>query len=152
MNEITISEAVLGDVQPIRLLMARVIGRDVDGDEDAVAAMLENVNSNLKYWMDHSECCVQLVARSGSQVVGVILVKNFWNLCSLFVESSLQGQGLGRRLVEAAALRCKDKSEKGAIFLNAAAKAIPFYRTLGFCERESSQSLPEGFLAMARPV
>ncbi len=151
MGQFAISEASKDDVQGIRQLMSRVIERDVARDTLELTEMLENANTNLEFWCNHPQSCVHLVARSGSQVVAVILIKNFWNLCSLFVDSSLQGQGLGRGLVEAAAKRCRGKNERGGIFLNAAANAIPFYRRLGFIERVSSQPLPSGFLAMTRP-
>jgi len=79
-------------------------------------------------------------------------MKDFWNLCSLFVASNVQGQGIGRELVEAAAARCKGQGTERALCLNAATAAIPFYRQLGFVERRAARPLPPGFLAMHRPL
>lgn len=131
--------------------MAQVIERDVTSDPAVLKATLANVNANLAFWLENPERCVHLVATAHDQVIGVILVKDFWNLCSLFVESSEQGRGIGRMLVESAAERCRGRSDKRGLLLNAAANAIPFYRKLGFFERTSSQPLPAGFMAMIRP-
>jgi GNAT superfamily N-acetyltransferase len=78
----------------------------------------------------------------------VVLVKEFWNLCSLFVAHDCQGQGIGRSLVNAAIDICRTKSPTGTINLNSAPNAITFYRALGFTPREASQVLPTGFLPM----
>ncbi|WP_115227506.1 GNAT family N-acetyltransferase [Iodobacter fluviatilis] len=59
-----------------------------------------------------------------------------------------QGQGLGRALMLAAIEHCKGKSEKQAIWLNAAPNAIPFYQAVGRISRSNQQTLPQGFSAM----
>jgi GNAT superfamily N-acetyltransferase len=79
-------------------------------------------------------------------------VKEFWNLCSLFVDQNHQGSGIGRALVSAAAAACRGKSPKQALWLNAATDAIGFYERLGFEPRQSRQRLPPGFMAMQLPV
>lgn len=140
------------DADAIRRLMAEVIARDVTQDEALLADTLANVQGNLDLWLREPGRCVHLVAQAGDRIVGVVLVKDFWNLCSLFVASDVQGQGIGRRLVEAAADLCRGRSEKNALWLNAATRAIPFYRKLGFTERLASRPLPEGFLAMQRAL
>lgn len=148
----TVSDATPGDADPIRALMERVIRRDVTSDAALLADTLANVNGNLDIWLREPQRCVHLVARVGPDVIGVVLVKDHWNLCSLFVESAHQGQGVGRQLVEAAADRCRGRSEKGALLLNAATNAIPFYRKLGFTDRLPARPLPAGFAAMQRPL
>ena len=81
-------------------------------------------------------------------IVGVVLVKEYWNLCSLFVSPSLQKRGLGHCLLGAAIDACRGRSPKGEIWLNASPNAVPFYERAGFTVRESSQALPKGFIAM----
>ncbi len=149
---LTLADATPGDAEFIRVLMDRVIRRDVTTDEAVLADTLANVNGNVDLWLRDPARCVHLVARAGPDVVGVVLVKDFWNLCSLFVDSAHQGQGVGRQLLEAAAARCRGRSEKGALLLNAATNAIPFYRKLGFTERVPARPLPAGFAAMQRPL
>lgn len=152
MVAVTLTDATPGDADAIRALMDRVIRRDVMSDEAVLADTLANVNANVDVWLREPARCVHLVAHAGPALVGVVLVKDFWNLCSLFVDSAHQGQGVGRQLVEEAAARCRGRSERGALLLNAATRAIPFYRKLGFTERVPARPLPAGFLAMQRAL
>ncbi|MFO1312719.1 MAG: GNAT family N-acetyltransferase [Burkholderiales bacterium] len=148
----TITEPLPGEAPEIRSLMAAVIERDVTRDEALLSDTLANVNSNMDFWLENPDRCVHLVARLAGRTVGVVLVKDFWNLCSLFVASDAQGTGIGRALVQEAAARCSGRSPKNALYLIAAADAIAFYRKLGFIERTAAGPLPPGFLAMQRPV
>jgi GNAT superfamily N-acetyltransferase len=132
--------------------MARTIRVSVTQENDLLASTLANVNRNVDYWLAHPEACVHLKASDGSGLIGVVLVKEHWNLCSLFVEPEHHGRGVGRALVEAAAVQCRGRSPRQALLLNAAVGAIPFYTRLGFEARATSQLLPPGFLAMHRPL
>ncbi|MRD48079.1 GNAT family N-acetyltransferase [Caenimonas koreensis DSM 17982] len=149
---VTLADAQPQDAQALRELMARVIAVSVTQDEAVLQSTIANVNRNLGWWLAHPGECVHLKAEAGGRIVGVVLVKQFWNLCSLFVEADLQGQGVGRALVEAACDACRGRSPESALFLNAATNAIPFYRHLGFVERESAQTLPAGFLPMRKSL
>lgn len=88
--------------------------------------------------------CLHIVAQRDDEIIGVILVKEFWNLCSLFVSQECQRQGIGRKLVLAAIEGCRSSSPKQAINLNSSPRAVAFYKSLGFVHRESSQPLPPG--------
>jgi len=136
------------EAEQIRALMAAVIRTSVTDDETVRADTIANVNRNVEFWLEHPEQCVHLVATVAGTIVGVILVKEFWNLCSLFVEPKHQGNGLGRALVNAAVAACRGKSPKQAVWLNAATNAIGFYTHLGFEPRQSRQQLPPGFMPM----
>lgn len=128
--------------------MAAVITSSVSADEAVLAETIVNVNSNVGVWLERPEKCVHIVATAGEAIVGVVLVKDFWNLCSLFVDPRHQGSGVGRALVEAAAAACRGRSPKHALWLNAATNAIGFYQRLGFQPRQSGQALPPGFMPM----
>jgi GNAT superfamily N-acetyltransferase len=140
------------DAAEVQTLMSRVIAASVAADARHLEEMVANVNSNVAFWLQQPGQCVHIKASAQGRIVGVVLVKNFWNLCSLFVDPAWQHQGCGRALTEAASLGCKGRSPEGAIFLNAATSAIPFYQHLGFRFRESKQPLPPGFRAMQRPL
>jgi GNAT superfamily N-acetyltransferase len=151
-REFLVTEAAPEDADAIRALMAAVIRADVTQDPDLLRDTIANVNANLDLWLRDPGRCLHLKAVASGRIVGAVLVKDFWNLCSLFVASDMQHLGVGRMLVEAAARTCTGKSPKGAVYLNAATNAIPFYRRVGFVPRESTQPLPPGFQAMQRPL
>ena len=138
--------AKLEDRHAILALMVAVIRAALEVEHQADT--IENVSSNLAFWTESPERCVHLVAEAGGALVGVVLVKEFWNLSSLFVAPSHQGRGLGRRLVLEAIAACREGGREQAIYLNAAPNAVGFYAALGFEVRESKQRLPPGFKAM----
>ncbi len=144
--ETLLRPAALEDKEAILALMVSVIQTAIEPQYQAET--VQNVTSNLDTWVRHPEASVHLLAIRGNAVVGVVLIKDFWNLCSLFVQRSEQGTGIGRRLTLAAVQACKGRSPIGAVYLNAAPGAVAFYRRLGFSPRESKQKLPLGFLPM----
>jgi GNAT superfamily N-acetyltransferase len=148
----TLAPVELSDADEICVLMTRVIATSVTQDEHLLRETVENVSSNVTWWLEQPERCVHLKAGIDGRIVGVVLVKDFWNLCSLFVAPEWHRQGLGRALVEAACEACRDRSPKEAILLNAATDAIAFYEHLGFTRREATRPLPAGFQAMQRPL
>jgi len=134
------------DTEAILDLMVRVINTTIEPPYRG--EMIENVTQNLAVWDRDPDQCFHFVAEDGNEIVGVVLVKVFWNLCSLFVAPEWQRHEIGRQLVRAAIDACRDKSPKQAIYVNAAPNAVSFYGALGFTSRESSQQLPTGFQAM----
>ncbi len=144
--ETLLRPAALEDKEAILALMVGVIQTAIEAQHQAET--IQNVSSNLDSWARQPEASVHLLATRGSAIIGVVLIKDFWNLCSLFVQRSEQGLGIGRRLTLAALQACKGRSPIGAVYLNAAPGAVAFYRRLGFYPRESKQKLPPGFLSM----
>jgi len=122
-DAVTLTLAQPGDAQELRELMACVIAESVTNEAALLRDTIANVNHNLDWWLAQTGECVHIKASVGGRIVGVVLVKEFWNLCSLFVDAQLQGKGIGRALVEAACDACRDRSPTNAIFLNAATNA-----------------------------
>jgi GNAT superfamily N-acetyltransferase len=147
-----IDDVVPEDALQVRELIARVITQALSDDDAVQAGMIDNALGNLDWAMAHPQQCCHLKCSTDGRVVGIILVKNFWNLCSLFVATDLHRRGMGRALVAAAMDRCRGKSEKNALWLNAATPAVPFYASLGFKVRATTQVLPPGFQAMQLPL
>lgn len=150
MPHIIITDAVADQHQEIRLLCAGVIEAHVTSEPQLLADTIANVDKNLAIWLAEPSRCVHLVAVSAGGVVGTALVKDYRNLCTLFIDSGFQGMGIGRGLLEEVSVRCRGRSHDGLLVLNAAPKAIAFYRKLGFSDRVASGPLPPGFLAMQR--
>ena len=135
------------DAAEIKAFMARVIA-GVIPDEALAAEMAQNTAANVDWWLQNPAQTVHLKCMAEGRIVGVVLVKNFWNLCSLFVEPSMQGQGIGRMLLETAIAACRGRCDRGAVWLNASPNAVSFYRHIGFSPRASDRPLPPGFAAM----
>ena len=148
----SIAEAEPADGASLKAFMGRVISASVTDDPGLLAELRANVEGNVDWWLAHADDAVHLKAMQGERLVGVVLVKQFWNLCSLFVDPGMQRRGVGRALLEEAVQQCRGRSPKDALWLNAAPAAIPFYRRLGFVERTPTRSLPPGFAALQRPL
>ena len=140
------------DVAELKLFMASVIAERVTREEPLLSEIVGNVSGNVDWWLAHPDDCVHLKCMVNGSIVGVVLVKEFWNLSSLFVSPSLEKRGLGSYLMAAAIEACRGKSPKGAIWLNASPNAVAFYERVGFTPRESSQPMPAGFKPMQLPL
>lgn len=136
------------DATELKLFMASVIAESVTREEPMLSDFVGNVAGNVDWWLEHPGQGVHLKCTLHGSIVGVVLVKEFWNLSSLFVSPSVQRRGLGHALLGAAIDHCRDKSPKGAIWLNASPNAVAFYQHAGFTDRASNQPLPPGFKAM----
>jgi GNAT superfamily N-acetyltransferase len=139
---------IAADVPELKRFMAEVIAEQVMREEPLFSDLVANMSGNVEWWLKNQDQCVHLKCSADGRIVGVVLVKDFWNLCSLFVAPTMQGQGLGRVLVASAAEACRGKSPKGAVWLNASPNAVPFYERVGFTARVSEQPLPPGFQPM----
>jgi GNAT superfamily N-acetyltransferase len=140
------------DADPIRALVGFIVARTFIDDPALQQDTIANVNLNIDRWLAQPELCVHVKAVAGGEIVGMVLVREFWNLCNLFVHPQWQRKGIGRALLEAGCAPCKGRSPKGAILLNAAPNAVGFYARLGFVEREPTRPLPPGAKAMLRRV
>lgn len=134
------------DYASILALMTTVIRATADRahQEDTI----DNVAHNLEFWRNNSDRCVHFVAELNSSIVGVVLVKEFWNLCSLFVDVEHHRQGIGRALTRQAITACQGLSPVAAIYLNSSPFAFAFYTALGFGPRETNQPLHPGVQPM----
>lgn len=140
------------DAEAVKHFMAQVIGRSVTRAEPLHSELVANACGNVDLWLLQPERAVHLKVVHDGDLIGVVLVKEFWNLCSLFVAPSMQRRGIGRRMVAAAVERCRGASPRDAIWLVAAPDAAAFYRRLGFIDRAPVHPLPPGYQALRLPL
>jgi GNAT superfamily N-acetyltransferase len=143
--------AAPGDAPSIRALDQHVITATF-ADRALQEDTMGNVDLNLGRWLAEPANAIVLKAVAGERIVGMVLLREFWNLCNLFVHPAWQRAGVGTALLEAGCALCAGRSPRGAILLNAAPNAVGFYRRLGFVERPATRPLPPRALAMQRPV
>ncbi len=128
----TIEPVRIEDLADIAALIAHVIDVSVEASPQDKAAFVQNTRRNLDKWRLDGDRSVHLKCTDNGVLAGVVLVRDCWNLCHLFVQPEHQARGVGRALVEAAIARCAGRSEHGYLRLNAARNAVGFYRRLGF--------------------
>jgi GNAT superfamily N-acetyltransferase len=128
----SIAPAESSDLPEIRALIESAIrGRAVHSEQDA-RGLVALIDTILRGWELDGADSIHLKYVIGREIVGVALVKNFWNLSILFVAPAQQRQGVGRALIEAVVRECKPRSPKPVLKVNSSTVAVPFYLSLGF--------------------
>ena len=127
------------DESSLEAMMLRTIKTSVRAEEVQMNEIVANVLANMRWAFEHAQQCVHLKCVDDGRIVGVVLVKNFWNLCSLFVEPSYHRRGIGRLLIQEAIKQCAARSERPYLRINAAANAVEFYRAMGFMPVEDAR-------------
>jgi GNAT superfamily N-acetyltransferase len=127
-----IEEIQICDESSLEAMMLRTIRTSVRVDEVEMNEIVANVLTNMRWAFDHPQQCVHLKCVEDGRIGGVVLVKNFWNLCSLFVETGDHRRGVGRRLMQETIRQCAARNERPHLRVNAAPNAVEFYRAMGF--------------------
>tara|TARA_R110002167_G_scaffold45324_4_gene136342 strand:- start:20177 stop:20632 length:456 start_codon:yes stop_codon:yes gene_type:complete len=146
--KLTIRQAELLDEQAIRSFLESVIPKSLKGQGHDLIAIAENVSSNVDSWVADPTRSLRYVAEENGEIVGDILLKDYWNLCSLFVQPEFHNHGIGQALVETVLKECRGKNPKNAVYLVSNDSAVRFYQKLGFGPREVSQPPPAGSTPM----
>lgn len=148
MTQYLVRDAVREEEQQIRTLLSLVIQESLDATVHNIPSILENVNDNVDLWLAAPDNIVHLVAEAEGKLVGVIMIKDFWNFCSLFVDPAYQRRGIGGQLVKIAVKKCRGRSPHHAIHMHANNEAVEFYRALGFEVKNTSRTPPAGSTEM----
>lgn len=127
------------EVPALLAFTARIVASSVDAAAESKAFFVENIRRNIERWAEAPGQSVHLKFVEGEALLGVVLVREYWNLCGLFVEPAHQRRGIGTALVREAVARCRSKGVATSIRLNAAYNAVPFYVALGFREVAGSR-------------
>ncbi len=131
-TSIHIDEAWGSDLAALTRLAENAIRTSVPIDKEEMRDVFLNVSTCLQWAMDNPNACVFLQCTVHGRLVGIALVKHFWNLCCLFVEPTSQRSGLGKALVTEAVRRSLTKTEDALMKVNASPNAVGFYQALGF--------------------
>ena len=144
----TIRPATINDTDVIRGLMENVLIESLANSPLDPAEMMASANRCVNLWLKEPDNCYHAVAVIADQVAGVVMVKEHWNLVSLFVKSQYQDLGIGRSLTVSALDACQDKCPYKGIFLNAARDSVEFYEKLGFIRSRVVKEATPGIVPM----
>ena len=139
-----IEVVVDSDIFEIGELIGQAVRTSVLSCEDEAVVLLKNIGTGLDWWLSNKTEACHLKYVLERKIVGVILVRNYWNLCGLFVLPSHYKQGIGRTLFEAAAVSCREKSDVRKIKLNSSTFAAGFYESIGFVQTGIALDRPGG--------
>lgn len=144
----TIRPATINDTDVICALMENVLIESLANSPLDPAEMMASANRCVYLWLKEPDSCYHAVAVIADQVAGVVMVKEHWNLVSLFVKSQYQGMGVGQALTVSALDACQDKCPYKGISLNAASDSVEFYEKLGFIRSRVVKEETPGIVPM----
>ena len=120
------------DLEEIRNLIADAVRGNVATCEKDAAFLIDDIGSSLSWWLQNKGSALHLKYLKDDKILGVILIKNCWNLTNLFVLPARQGLGVGRALATAGLDACRETAPKGKVQVNSSSNAVGFYERLGF--------------------
>ena len=123
----------VGEAAAVAHFIERVIRASVDASDQEKEDFIVHTRRNVEAWATAPDAALHLkCANAGGELLGVVMVKQYWNLCHLFIAPAAQGRGLGRALMEAAIHACRARRVRPYLRLNSARNAVGFYEHLGF--------------------
>jgi GNAT superfamily N-acetyltransferase len=130
---LTITPVDADEAAAVARFIAHVIRTSVDASDAEQADFIAHTRRNVEQWAAAPDAALHLkCADAGGALLGVVMAKQHWNLCHLFVAPAAQGQGLGRALLEAAVTACRARNVRPYVRVNASRNAAGFYEHLGF--------------------
>jgi len=139
-----IRQAEESHLDKIRKIVSSAIRQCVADSDEHYEFLYTDVCSSLDWWIENKDKSLLLVCENGDSILGVALVKEYWNFSVLFVAPQQQRSGVGRDLVDSVINSCKDRSPKGYLRLNSSNYAVPFYKKMGFTQTGSAIDKPGG--------
>ena len=132
------------DFDKIHKVVSAAIRQCVTDSDEHHKSICADVRECLDWWIENKENGLLLVCENGESILGVALVKEFWNFAALFVDPQHHRLGIGRELTAGVIDICKQKSPKGYLRANSSNYAADFYRQMGFVQIEDAIDRPGG--------
>jgi len=132
------------DIPEITVLIEETIQTCIDVTNPEAKDLIAQCINNINWWQNNQGNAIHFVYRLDDRIVGVVLVKEYWNLASLFVAPDYHARGIGKQLVQKVMTECRGKSPKGMIKLFSSTHAHDFYRAIGFQQAGDPKALPGG--------
>ena len=132
------------DIPEVQRLIETAVRESVATSDEDAAYLIDDIQESVDWWQQNPEKCIHLKYVDGGQIVGVVLVKDYWNLVNLFVLPSMHRQGIGRRLFFAVESACRDRSPRGKVQVNSSTNAVGFYKAIGFHQTGPDRDRPGG--------
>ena len=101
------------DLDKIRQVISSAIRQCVTNCDEHHKNIYADVCECLDWWLENKEKGLLLVCEDGESILGMALIKEFWNFADLFVDPQHHRLGIGRELVAGVINGCKHKSPKG---------------------------------------
>ena len=139
-----IRQAKETDFDKIRKIVSSAIRQCVTDSKEHQEFLFTDVCTSLDSWLENKDASLLLVCEDGGSVLGVALVREYWNFSTLFVDPQRHRSGIGRDLVASVINSCKHRSPKGCLRLNSSNHAVPFYKKMGFIQTGSAIDRPGG--------
>jgi len=139
-----LSNIIETDIDDLAQLVGSSIRYSTDESEQTTQFLIDETIQSFSVWWENNSCGFQSKYSIEGEIVGFIIVKNFWNLSHLFVLPNYQRFGIGRALVQSAIDACKERSPEKKLKLNSSTYAADFYKCVGFRQSGPSLERPGG--------
>ncbi len=128
----------------ISAIYSTVISNCINADKESLDLIISDSIKSTRNWLEGNISGVHLVYIKGENIVGTILIKEYWNMSALYVLPDYHKMGIGTMLVDYAIEACKANSEVDEIRLNSSTFASAFYQKYGFVKNGQERDLPGG--------
>jgi GNAT superfamily N-acetyltransferase len=119
-----IETPTIADINKLSDLISFTISSCVSAEEsDLKAIIAHSVEASRNHLMGKINGA-HLIYREDEELIGVVLVKDYWNMVSLFVAPSHQRKGIATHLMDRALEICSRKSPKGMVACNSSEYAV----------------------------
>lgn len=132
------------DIKEIEDLVSRSIYKCIDVALDIANELIRNTVQESEWWLNNTDKGVHLAYWNNDKILGVVLIKEYWNMTSLFVCTSIQKSGVASKLTESALNICREYSPINSVKLNSSSYASGFYSKFGFKSNGVPKDLPGG--------